>query len=91
VALPVLTQNYAMLQRNLLYTGLTRGKRLVVLVGQAEAVDMAVRNARGRQRWSKLKEWLRTEKSWSSPAATLRDITAVMRQATVAANQNCPT
>jgi exodeoxyribonuclease V alpha subunit len=34
VIIPVLTQHYAMLQRNLLYTGVTRGKRLVVLVGQ---------------------------------------------------------
>jgi len=33
VVIPVLTQHYAMLQRNLLYTGITRGKRLVVLVG----------------------------------------------------------
>ncbi len=66
MALPVLTQNYARLQRNLLYTGLTRGKRLVVLVGQAKAVGMAVRNARGRQGWSKLKEWLRTERGRGS-------------------------
>jgi exodeoxyribonuclease V alpha subunit len=48
-----------MLQRNLLYTGVTRGKRLVVLVGQKKAVAIAVRNASGRQRWSKLAEWLR--------------------------------
>ena len=34
VVIPVLTQHYVMLQRNLLYTGVTRGKRLVVLVGQ---------------------------------------------------------
>jgi exodeoxyribonuclease V alpha subunit len=47
-----------MLQRNLLYTGVTRGKRLVVLVGQKKAVAIAVRNVSGRRRWSKLKEWL---------------------------------
>jgi exodeoxyribonuclease V alpha subunit len=47
-----------MLQRNLLYTGVTRGKRLVVLVGQKKAVAIAVRNASGRRRWSKLSEWL---------------------------------
>jgi putative SOS response-associated peptidase YedK len=58
VILPVATQHYAMLQRNLLYTGLTRGKRLVVLVGQRKAVAMAVRNVSGRKRWSKLREWL---------------------------------
>jgi ATP-dependent exoDNAse (exonuclease V) alpha subunit len=58
VVIPVLTQHYAMLQRNLLYTGVTRGKRLVVLVGQKKAVAIAARNASGRRRWSKLNEWL---------------------------------
>ena len=61
VVIPVLTQHYAMLQRNLLYTGVTRGKRLVVLVGQKKAVAIAVRNASGRRRWSKLDEWLGTD------------------------------
>src|SRR5271154_4010284 len=58
VVIPVTTQHYAMLQRNLLYTGVTRGKRLVVLVGQKKAVAIAVRNVSGRRRWSKLNEWL---------------------------------
>lgn len=58
VVIPVMTQHYAMLQRNLLYTGVTRGKRLVVLVGQKKAVAIAVRNVSGRRRWSKLDEWL---------------------------------
>jgi exodeoxyribonuclease V alpha subunit len=58
VVIPVMTQHYAMLQRNLLYTGVTRGKRLVVLVGQKKAVAIAVRNISGRRRWSKLAEWL---------------------------------
>jgi hypothetical protein len=40
------TQHYPMLQRNLLYTGVTRGRRLVVLVGQKKAVAIAVGNAR---------------------------------------------
>ena len=60
VVLPVMTQHYAMLQRNLLYTGVTRGKRLVVLVGQKKAIAIAVRNVSGRRRWSKLNEWLRS-------------------------------
>jgi len=59
VVIPVLTQHYTMLQRNLLYTGVTRGKKLVILVGQKKAIAMAVRNASGRRRWSKLDEWLR--------------------------------
>jgi UvrD-like helicase C-terminal domain len=59
VVIPVMTQHYAMLQRNLLYTGVTRCKRLVVLVGQKKAVAIAVRNVSGRRRWSKLAEWLR--------------------------------
>ena len=58
VVIPVMTQHYTMLQRNLLYTGVTRGKRLVVLVGQKKAVAIAVRNVSGRRRWSKLQEWL---------------------------------
>ena len=63
VVIPVLTQHYAMLQRNLLYTGVTRGKRLVVLVGQPKAVAIAVRNASGRRRWSKLNEWLSSNRT----------------------------
>ena len=59
VVIPVLTQHYVMLQRNLLYTALTRAKQVVVLVGQKKAVAMAVRNAAGRKRWSKLNEQLR--------------------------------
>ena len=66
VIIPIMTQHYAMLQRNLLYTGVTRGKRLVVLVGQKKAVAIAVRNVSGRRRWSKLGEWLRTDAPASS-------------------------
>jgi exodeoxyribonuclease V alpha subunit len=47
-----------MLQRNLVYTGVTRGKRLVVLVGQRRALAIAVGGAQARRRWSKLREWL---------------------------------
>src|SRR5438552_1239320 len=65
VVIPIMTQHYAMLQRNLLYTGVTRGKKLVVLVGQKKAVAIAVRNVSGRRRWSKLQEWLRPHPSLS--------------------------
>ena len=60
VVIPVMTQHYTMLQRNLPYTGVTRGKRLVVLVGQKKAVAIAVRSVSGRRRWSKLREWLQS-------------------------------
>ncbi|MGA7325879.1 MAG: ATP-binding domain-containing protein [Rhodomicrobium sp.] len=66
VVLPLTTQHYPMLQRNLLYTGLTRGKKLVVIVGQRKAIAIAVRNASGRRCWTKLGDWLT-----SSPAAAL--------------------
>jgi exodeoxyribonuclease V alpha subunit len=58
VVIPLTTQHYPMLQRNLVYTGVTRGKRLVVLVGQRKALAIAVKGNRARRRWSKLREWL---------------------------------
>ena len=58
VVIPIMTQHYVMLQRNLLYTGVTRGRRLVVLVGQRRALAIAVKAVAGRRRWSKLREWL---------------------------------
>ena len=42
VVIPLHTQHFLMLQRNLLYTGITRGKKLVVLVGSRKALEMAV-------------------------------------------------
>src|SRR3712207_8324015 len=56
--IPVVTQHYTMLARNLLYTGVTRGKRLVVLVGQKKAVGMAVRGGQMKRRWTKLRGWV---------------------------------
>jgi exodeoxyribonuclease V alpha subunit len=75
VIITVLTQHYAMLQRNLLYTDVTRGKRLVVLVGQkkAIAIAIAVRNVSGRRRWSKLDEWLRLGAASRSPNSSKAD------------------
>jgi exodeoxyribonuclease V alpha subunit len=58
VVIPIATQHYMLLQRNLLYTGVTRGKKLVVLVGQRKALEMAVRNNRTEQRFSGLLERL---------------------------------
>ena len=76
VVIPLMTQHYVMLQRNLLYTGVTRGKRLVVLVGQRKAVAIAVRAASGRRRWSKLRERMhaiRASPSAEPIAAARRD------------------
>ena len=58
VVLLLLKQHFMMLKRNLLYTGVTRGKKLVVLVGQKQAIDMALRNSSRYSRWSKLNELL---------------------------------
>lgn len=58
VVVPVTTQHYPMLQRNLLYTGVTRGRRLVVLIGQPKAVAIAVRQAERTARHTRLREWL---------------------------------
>jgi exodeoxyribonuclease V alpha subunit len=58
VVIPLTTQHYPMLQRNLLYTAVTRGKRLVVIVGQKKALAIAVKGAGAKRRWSKLAEWL---------------------------------
>jgi exodeoxyribonuclease V alpha subunit len=69
VVIPVTTQHFPMLQRNLIYTGITRGKRLVVLVGQKKALAIAVRNVEARRRWSKLREWLASPSSVSRGAS----------------------
>ncbi len=60
VVMPILTQHYMMLQRNLLYTAVTRGKRLVVLIGTKKALAIAIRNNRPALRYTKLKERLMT-------------------------------
>jgi exodeoxyribonuclease V alpha subunit len=59
VVIPMMKQHYMMLRRNLLYTGITRGRNMVVLVGQKQAVGMAVKGRVEGRRWSKLEEWLR--------------------------------
>jgi exodeoxyribonuclease V alpha subunit len=61
VVVPVLTQHYIMLQRNLLYTAITRAKELVVLVGSKKAIGMAVSNDEVRRRNSGLAARLRRE------------------------------
>jgi exodeoxyribonuclease V alpha subunit len=58
VVIPLATQHYLMLRRNLVYTGITRAKQLVVLVGQRRALAIAVKDSRAQTRWSKLRQWL---------------------------------
>ena len=54
VVIPILTQHFRMLQRNLLYTAITRGKQVVILVGSRRAIDIAVGNAQVAERWTGL-------------------------------------
>lgn len=54
VVIPLATQHYMMLERNLLYTGVTRGKKLVVIIGQPKALSMAVKNKRSADRFTNL-------------------------------------
>ena len=58
VIIPLLTQHYVMLQRNLLYTAITRGKKLVVIVGAKKALRIAVENDRTRTRYTRLAQRL---------------------------------
>ena len=58
VVMPLHTQHYVMLQRNLLYTAVTRGKRLVVLLGERRALGAAVRNRSTERRYTLLAERL---------------------------------
>jgi exodeoxyribonuclease V alpha subunit len=58
VVIPMMMQHYMMLRRNLLYTGITKGRNMVVLVGQKQAIGMAVKGRIEGRRWSKLGEWL---------------------------------
>jgi exodeoxyribonuclease V alpha subunit len=56
IVMPVVTQHYMMLQRNLLYTAVTRARKLVVLVGTRKAIAIAVNNNEVAQRWTAL-DW----------------------------------
>jgi exodeoxyribonuclease V alpha subunit len=58
VVIPVTLQHYPMLARNLVYTAVTRGRSLVVIVGESRALAIAVNGGRSVKRFTKLKEWL---------------------------------
>jgi exodeoxyribonuclease V alpha subunit len=58
VVLPVMTQHYILLQRNLIYTAITRGKKLVVMIGTKKALAIGVNNNKTRKRYTRLKHRL---------------------------------
>jgi exodeoxyribonuclease V alpha subunit len=59
VVMPLLMQHYVLLQRNLLYTAITRAKKLAVLIGTKKALGMAIRNDKVQQRFSRLADRVR--------------------------------
>jgi exodeoxyribonuclease V alpha subunit len=59
VIIPILTQHYVLLQRNLIYTGVTRGRRLVVMAGTQKALAIGVKNNRTEKRYTYLRYRLR--------------------------------
>ncbi len=61
VIIPIVKQHYIMLNRNLIYTGITRAKDEVILVGEKAAMAMAVKNNRISERYSCLNSWLKQE------------------------------
>ncbi len=67
VLLPIMKQHFMMLQRNLIYTGVTRGKKEVFLIGQPEAYAIAVRNSKSLIRKTHLKEKIHSTDTIHSP------------------------
>ena len=65
---PLLKAHFMMLQRNLIYTAITRGKKKVFLVGEPAAYPMAVRNAESKTRCTHLREKIGAVPSGSSPS-----------------------
>ena len=59
VIMPIFMQHYLMLSRNLIYTGLTRAKKLAIVVGTTKAIGLAVRQVKDQQRYTYLQERLR--------------------------------
>jgi exodeoxyribonuclease V alpha subunit len=60
VILPLYTQHYVMLSRNLFYTGLTRAKQLAIIVGSEKAIAIAVKQLKQQQRYARLQQRLIT-------------------------------
>ncbi len=66
VVMPLLTQHYMLLQRNLLYTAITRGKKLVVIIGTKKALAIAIKNNKTQMRYTRLQYRLRNMETSSS-------------------------
>src|SRR5437879_13504573 len=64
VVIPLATQHYMLLQRNLIYTGITRGKKLVAVIGQKKALGIAVHNDRPQRPYSVLPARLSSERRY---------------------------
>ena len=58
VVIPIMMQHFLMLKRNLIYTGITRGKKLVIIIGEKKALAMGIKSSGNLSRYSKLKEFL---------------------------------
>ena len=58
VLLPIYMAHYVMLSRNLIYTGLTRAKKLAIVIGSHQAIDMAIKQVNQQERYTRLKERL---------------------------------
>ncbi len=65
VIIPLMMQHYTMLKRNLIYTGITRGKKLVIVIGEKKALALAVKQSGEQRRWSSLR--LRLEENAIEP------------------------
>lgn len=83
VIIPLLKAHFMMLQRNLLYTGITRGKRKVFIVGEPAAYAMAVRNSESKQRTTHLREKIALLSSSSSSTPWPHSTTSIESSAPV--------
>ena len=68
VILPLYLQHYVMLSRNLFYTGLTRAKKLALIVGSSKAIAIAVKQVKQQERYTRLKERLKNRVRNSNPS-----------------------
>ncbi|MEM9018376.1 MAG: ATP-binding domain-containing protein, partial [Verrucomicrobiota bacterium] len=67
VVVPLASQHFLLLQKNLLYTALTRVKNLVIVVGERKALEMAIRNRESTRRWTGLRGRLEQEETSREP------------------------